>query len=368
MKILVTGANGFIGKNLVLRLRETPGIKVLIFVRNQDEAALHNYLAQADAVIHLAGENRPSDPEAFHKINAGLTEHLCQSLKTLGKRIPILLASSIQADQDNPYGTSKLAAEEAVGWLAHMHGNPVAVYRLPGVFGKWCKPNYNSVVATFCYNKARDLPVIINNANTEIRLVYVDDVIDSFLARLFNPWTGLVQQTISPEYTITLGALSDQIDAFKNCRHNLVSERVGAGFIRALYATYVSYLPVEKFAYKLPSHGDKRGVFVEMLKTPDAGQFSFFTAHPGVTRGGHYHHTKTEKFLVIKGHARFGFKHMISNEVYHLETHGYEPQIVETVPGWTHDIKNIGEDEMIVMLWANEIFDRTRPDTFSSPL
>lgn len=368
MRILVTGANGFIGKNLVLRLRETPGIEVLTFVRNQDEAALDNYLAQADAVIHLAGENRPSDLEAFHKVNAGLTEYLCKSLKTLGKRIPILLASSIQADQDNPYGSSKLAAEEAVGQLSEMHANPVSIYRLPGVFGKWCKPNYNSVVATFCYNKARDLPVTINNSNTEIRLVYVDDVIDSFLARLSSPWAGLVQQTISPEYAITLGALSDQIDAFKNCRYNLVSERVGAGLTRALYATYVSYLPVEKFAYKLPAYGDERGVFVEMLKTPDAGQFSFFTAHPGVTRGGHYHHTKTEKFLVIKGHARFGFKHMISNEAYYLETHGDEPQIVETVPGWTHDIKNIGEDEMIVMLWANEIFDRARPDTFSSPL
>jgi UDP-2-acetamido-2,6-beta-L-arabino-hexul-4-ose reductase len=368
MKVLVTGANGFIGKNLVMRLREGAGIDVLIFIRSQDDASLHSLLAQADAVVHLAGENRPNDVEEFRKVNAGLTQLLCQSLKTLGKNVPMILASSIQAEQDNPYGSSKLAAEHAVRGLAEMNGNPVAIYRLPGVFGKWCKPNYNSVVATFCYNKARNLPVIINDASAEVKLAYIDDVIDAFLAQLSVPWTGLVRPTISPEYTITLGALSDQIDAFKNCRDNLVSERVGVGFLRALYATYVSYLPVERFAYKIPSHGDERGVFVEMLKTPDAGQFSFFTAHPGVTRGGHYHHTKTEKFLVIKGHARFGFRHMISNEVCHLETHGDEPQIVETVPGWTHDIKNIGDDEMIVMLWANEIFDRTKPDTVSCPL
>lgn len=368
MKVLVTGANGFIGKNLVMRLREAGGIEVLTFIRGQDHASLHSLLAQADAVVHLAGENRPNDVEEFRKVNTGLTQLLCQSLKTLDKKIPILLASSIQAEQDNPYGSSKLLAENVVGELAQMHGNPVTIYRLPGVFGKWCKPNYNSVVATFCYNKARNLPVFIRDANAELTLVYIDDVIDSFLAQLSAPWTGLLRRTICPEYTITLGALSDQLDAFKNCRENLVSERVGAGFIRALYATYVSYLPVEGFAYKLPSHADERGVFVEMLKTPDAGQFSFFTAHPGVTRGGHYHHTKTEKFLVIKGHARFGFRHMISNEVHHLETHGDEPQIVETIPGWTHDIKNIGQDEMIVMLWANEIFDRTNPDTFSCPL
>jgi UDP-2-acetamido-2,6-beta-L-arabino-hexul-4-ose reductase len=368
MKILVTGANGFIGKNFVLRLREEAATEILTFVRGQDDASFHSLLAQADAVVHLAGENRPNDAEEFYKVNAGLTQLLCVSLKNLGKKIPILLASSIQAGQDNPYGFSKLAAEHAVEELAEMHGNPVAIYRLPGVFGKWCKPNYNSVVATFCHNKVRDLSVTINDPNAQVRLVYVDDVIDAFLAQLDTIWVGLIRPSINPEYTISLGELSNQIDAFKNCRSTLVSEHVGTGLTRALYATYVSYLPVEKFAYSIPSYGDERGVFVEMLKTPDAGQFSFFTAHPGITRGGHYHHTKTEKFLVIKGHARFGFRHMITNEEYQIETHGYEPQIVETVPGWTHDIKNIGDDEMIVMLWANEIFDRTRPDTFSYPL
>jgi UDP-2-acetamido-2,6-beta-L-arabino-hexul-4-ose reductase len=208
--------------------------------------------------------------------------------------------------------------------------------------------------------------VQINDANARIRLVYVDDVVSAFLSLLATPWSGVVRPVVQPEYSITLGELSAQIDAFKNCRSTLVSERVGAGLTRALYATYVSYLPKDKFAYEVPAYGDARGVFVEMLKTPDAGQFSFFTAHLGITRGGHYHHTKTEKFLVIKGKARFGFRHMLTNEVYHLDTEGAKPQVVETVPGWTHDITNIGDEEMVVMLWANEIFDRANPDTITS--
>lgn len=366
MKVLVTGANGFIGKNLVLRLREQVDTEVLTYVRSQDSAALNALLAQADVVVHLAGENRPADVQAFIDVNVGLTEQICQGLHAQDRSVPLILASSAQAELDNPYGRSKLAAEQAVQALAQEHGNSVAIYRLPGVFGKWCKPNYNSVVATFCHNKARDLPVQINDASARVRLVYVDDVINAMLRQLASGWSGVLRPAVAPEYSVTLGELSNQIDAFKNCRNSLVTERVGAGFVRALYATYVSYLPVDKFAYAVPVHGDARGVFVEMLKTPDAGQFSFFTAHPGITRGGHYHHTKTEKFLVIKGHARFGFRHMLTNEVHHLETHGDQPQIVETVPGWTHDITNIGTNEMVVMLWANEIFDRANPDTIAS--
>ncbi len=366
MKVLVTGANGFIGRNLVLRLREQAGTEVLSYVRGQSGDALCEALAQCDAVVHLAGENRPADVQAFAEVNTGLTEYLCQGIRALGETIPVLLASSAQAELDNPYGRSKLAAEQAVQLLASEHGNPVAIYRLPGVFGKWCKPNYNSVVATFCHNKAHDLPVQINDASARVRLVYVDDVVNAMLAQLVSGWTGLVRSDVSPEYSINLGELSDQIDAFKNCRTSLVSERVGKGLVRALYATYVSYLPKERFVYDVPVHGDARGVFVEMLKTPDAGQFSFFTALPGITRGGHYHHTKTEKFLVIKGHARFGFRHMLTNELHFIETQGDKPQVVETVPGWTHDITNIGADEMVVMLWANEIFDRANPDTINS--
>jgi UDP-2-acetamido-2,6-beta-L-arabino-hexul-4-ose reductase len=320
-------------------------------------------LVLADVVIHLAGENRPASPDAFEQVNAGLTRQICNGLRALGKSTPLLLASSAQAELDNPYGRSKLAAEQAVAALAQGNGNPVAIYRLTGVFGKWCKPNYNSVVATFCHNKAHDLPVKVNDANSRIRLVYVDDVVNDFLSLLTAGWSGLVRPVVAPEYSITLGELSEQIEAFKNCRTTLVSERVGTGLTRALYATYVSYLPKEKFAYDIPAYRDERGVFVEMLKTPDSGQFSFFTAHPGITRGGHYHHTKTEKFLVIKGKARFGFRHMLTNDVFNIDTEGTKSQVVETVPGWTHEITNVGDDEMVVMLWANEIFDRANPDT-----
>lgn len=368
MKVLVTGSNGFIGKNLVLRLREQDPTEVLMYVRGQDDAALREALTQADAVVHLAGANRPADMQSFAEVNTGLTERVCQCLKALGKTIPVLLASSAQAELDNPYGRSKLAAEQAVQALAREHGNPVAIYRLPGVFGKWCKPNYNSVVATFCHNKAHDLPVQISDPSARVRLAYVDDVVNSMMGKLAFGIAGLEYPTIEPEYSITLGELSEQIDAFKNCRSTLMSERVGTGLTRALYATYVSYLPVAAFTYIVPQHADQRGVFVEMLKTPDCGQFSYFTAHPGITRGGHYHHSKTEKFLVIKGQARFRFRHMQTGQSHELATTGDKPEVVETVPGWTHDITNIGSDEMVVMLWANEVFDRTHPDTFACPL
>ncbi len=366
MKVLVTGANGFIGKNLVLHLRERAGTEVLTLMREEGDSAWQAALAQADAVVHLAGENRPTDPAAFDEVNIGLTQRLCDTLQSMGKRIPVLFSSSAQAEQDNPYGRSKRAAEKVLAQLAERNGNPVVIYRLPGVFGKWCRPNYNSVVATFCHNMAHDLPIQVHDAQACVRLVYVDDVVNAFLHALQEPIAGLSHSTVAPEYNITLGELSDQIDAFKNCRSTLVSERVGTGLTRALYATYVSYLPVEKFVYGVPAHLDTRGVFVEMLKTPDAGQFSFFTARPGITRGGHYHHTKTEKFLVIKGRARFGFRHMLTNEMYYLETSGERPEVVETVPGWTHDITNIGFEEMVVMLWASEIFDRANPDTVPS--
>lgn len=366
MKILITGSNGFIGKNLSIRLRELPGFDVLSYVRGQALADLHGLLSEADAVVHLAGENRPTDEQAFADVNIGMTELLCESLRAQRRSIPLLLASSEQVELDNPYGRSKLAAEQVVQSLADEGINPVAIYRLPGVFGKWCKPNYNSVVATFCYNKARDLPVHINDPCARVRLVYVDDVVNSILDLIKSTWEGILRPQIRPEYTITLSDLSEQIDAFKECRRTLLLEHVGVGLTRALYATYISYLPVSKFIYSVPAYTDARGVFVEILKTPDAGQFSFFTAHPGVTRGGHYHHTKTEKFLVVKGHARFGFRHILTNEVHYLETNGDIPQIVETVPGWTHDITNIGNEEMVVMLWANEIFDSTNPDTITS--
>lgn len=369
-RVLVTGANGFIGKNLIVRLRELSNVTVSTFVRGDDAALLPQLVSQVDAIVHLAGENRPADEAAFAQVNAGLTSALCdatrQTFQSSGRHLPLVLASSSQAERDNPYGRSKLAAEEAVHALAHVTGNPCTIFRLPGVFGKWCKPNYNSVVATFCHNIARDLPIQINDATASLRLVYVDDVVTALLAALEAPASGCLPAKVEPEYTTTLGELANQIRAFGNCRSTLMTERVGTGFVRALYATYVSYLPNEKFSYQVTQHADPRGVFVEMLKTPDSGQFSYFTAHPGITRGGHYHHTKTEKFLVIKGQALFRFRHLLTNELVELRTSGDNPQVVDTIPGWTHDITNVGDDEMVVMLWANENFDRQKPDTVAS--
>ena len=366
-RILVTGANGFIGKNLVVRLNELSNITVSTFVRGEDAALLPQLVSDVDAVVHLAGENRPADESAFAQVNAELTATLCNAIKkefqSTGRNVPLVLASSTQAERDNPYGRSKIAAEAVAQSLTKETGNPCVIFRLPGVFGKWCKANYNSVVATFCYNIARDLPIQINDPMTSLRLVYVDEVVTSLIAALEAPVFGCVQAKVEPEYTTTLGELANQIRAFGDCRSTLLAERVGTGFVRALYATYVSYLPNEKFSYWLMQHTDDRGAFVEMLKTPDSGQFSYFTAHPGITRGGHYHHTKTEKFLVIKGEALFRFRHLLTNELVELQTNGGTPQVVDTIPGWTHDITNVGDGEMVVMLWANENFDRENPDT-----
>lgn len=373
--ILITGANGFVGKNLQLHLSERKDVQVRCFTRANTVDELPALLNGADFVFHLAGVNRPQDPAAFVVGNAGLTQALCTALAqvatTTGRKVPVAFASSIQAAQDNAYGQSKRAAEDALFALQHEYGVSVHVFRLPNVFGKWARPNYNSAVATFCHNTARGLPITVNDPAASLTLVYVDDVVQRFIHLLDGADAALDAAgfaTVAPQYSTTVGALAAQIQAFKESRNNLVTERVGTGLVRALYSTYVSYLPVEEFAYTVPQHGDARGVFVEMLKTPDCGQFSYFTAHPGITRGGHYHHSKTEKFLVIKGCARFKFRHMHTGETHTLDTSGEQAQVVETVPGWTHDITNIGSDELVVMLWANEIFDRERPDTFACAL
>jgi UDP-2-acetamido-2,6-beta-L-arabino-hexul-4-ose reductase len=369
-RILVTGSKGFIGKNLVMHLRQQPDISVTTFDRGDDVSSLPKLVSQIDIVIHLAGENRPKDQNAFREANVDLTAALCAAvngeISSADRKIPLLLASSTQALQDNAYGRSKLAAEELLRTLAHRTGNPCLVFRLPGVFGKWCRPYYNSVVATFCYQIARDIPIQISDTEAGVRLVYVDDVVKSMLTALSTPPAGFSQVDVARGYEVTLGELAEQVYAFKECRSSLLSERVGQGFTRALYATYVSCLPEPKFAYPLQRHADARGVFVEMLKTHDSGQFSYFTAHPGITRGGHYHHTKTEKFLVVKGAALFRFRHIVTDEVVEIRTSSDNPEVVDTIPGWAHDITNVGEDEMIVMLWANENFDRENPDTVAS--
>lgn len=368
MNVVITGSAGFLGKNLDVRLQELADVTVRRIVRTSTTDDLSAALAGADFVFHLAGVNRPADVAEFETGNSDLAVRLAEEIARTGRRIPVAFASSTQAALDNPYGRSKRRAEEALLALSSEQNRSVFVFRLPNVFGKWSRPNYNSAVATFCHNLARDLPIQVDSSSS-VTLVYVDDVVETFIRAM----RGAIAATlgpleVEPTYTIAVRDLAEQIRAFRECRTSLVTERVGTGLTRALYSTYVSFLPTDRFAYSLPKYGDPRGVFVEMLKTPDSGQFSYFTAHPGVTRGGHYHHTKTEKFLVVRGRALFRFRHVLTGEHFELVAEGENPQVVETIPGWAHDITNVGSEEMVVMLWANENFDRARPDTITRAL
>jgi len=364
MRVLVTGAQGFIGKNLVVHLRERADMQIVTFSRGESVSGLPEKIQGVDFIFHLAGINRPKDDAEFIEGNCDLTRGLCKAVKDSGKPVPVIYTSSIQAERRNAYGSSKLMAEETLLALNKETGSPTYIYRLPNVFGKWCRPNYNSVVATFCHNIAHELPVSINDPASVLQLVYVDDVIADFVQVLDQrPEYGY--RVVNPSYDISVGELAQQLYKFKESRTSLLIEPVGTGLTRALYSTFISYFTPEQFAYPLVKHEDIRGVFVEMLKTRDSGQFSYFTAHPGVTRGGHYHHTKTEKFLVIKGLARFRFRNISSGEVHELSVSADSPEVVESIPGWSHDITNIGEDEIIVMLWANETFDRQKPDTIT---
>lgn len=363
MRIVITGADGFIGRNLAVRLGELGYADVVGITRQSGPEALRGALDGAGFVFHLAGVNRPREISEFLTGNAGLTVDVCAALERANCCAPVVFASSTQAVLDNPYGQSKRAAEETL--LAHSarQGKPVYLFRLTNVFGKWARPNYNSAVATFCHNLARGEPIQIHDPAAPLSLVYVDDVVDAFVGLLTAPETPGGFTEAGPVYDTTVGELAHVLSGFAESRSTLITARVGAGLLRALHATYLSYLPPASFAYEVPRHADPRGVFVEMLKTPDCGQFSYFTALPGITRGEHYHHSKTEKFLVIQGTARFGFRHIVTGERHAMVTKGGEARIVETVPGWTHNITNIGDDELIVMLWANERFDPAKPDT-----
>lgn len=365
MNILVTGAFGFIGKNLIVRLNELD-IQVATYTRKNSAEDLEELIKDTDFIVHLAGENRPKDEKDFDVVNAELTSSICDVVRSSDKNTPIILASSTQAELDNAYGKSKLDAEAVVKALEIDTGCPVHVYRLPGVFGKWCKPHYNSVVATFCHNISQDLPIQMNNPDFELSLVYIDDVVEEFVKVIQGEACCEKVPSVQPEYKIKLGDMANQIKMFRESRDSLITEKVGSGLVRKLYSTYLSYISPEQFVYSIPSYGDERGMFAEMLKTKDSGQFSFFTAKPGVTRGGHYHHSKTEKFLVVQGEAKFGFRHIISNENYEIIISSKNLKIVETVPGWSHDITNVGAGDMVVMLWANEIFDPDNPDTIAS--
>jgi UDP-2-acetamido-2,6-beta-L-arabino-hexul-4-ose reductase len=371
MRIVVTGANGFIGRNLVARLGERGHADIGLITRDTSEPQARSVLEAADVVFHLAGVNRPQDPVEFTTGNATLTATLCKVLETSGRHATLVLASSTQATQDHPYGRSKQAAEQAVREHGRRTGAPTFIFRFTNVFGKWARPHHNSAVATFCHHIARGLPITVHDRDAPLNLVYVDDVMEALLQCLphHRPGSPALDAQgwaqVEPVYATTVGEVADCLLGFAASRATLLTPRVGTGLVRALYSTYLSHLPAQAFAYEVPRHSDPRGTFVEMLKTPDCGQFSYFTAHPGVTRGEHYHHSKSEKFLVIKGKAHFGFRHIATGERHELVTLGGEGKIVETSPGWTHNITNVGDEEMIVMLWANEIFDRDKPDTFA---
>ena len=374
-RILITGADGFVGSNLQLHLSQRKETEVLLFTRSNTLEQLSQMVSGVDVIFHLAGVNRPQVQEEFGQVNVELTQQMCdlvmKEMRVTGKPIKVVYTSSIQAELDNPYGNSKREAEVALLAVARKSDLDLYIYRLPNVFGKWSKPNYNSVVATFCYNVARDLPIQINKPDVLLNLVYVDDLLIEFekvLDGLVKPALADSFAVIPQTYQITVADLAEKLRGFRNGMVSLHVDKVGEGLTRALYATYVSFLPKEFFASKLKQHVDSRGVFVEMLKTRDSGQFSYFTAHPGVTRGGHFHHSKTEKFLVIIGNARFRFRHMQTGETYEVHTSGECAQVVETIPGWTHDITNTGTQDLVVMLWANEIFDPKRPDTYSCPV
>jgi UDP-2-acetamido-2,6-beta-L-arabino-hexul-4-ose reductase len=365
-RIVVTGGDGFIGRNLRFRLAELGYRDVVSIGRNASTDELQESLANADFVFHLAGVNRPPDAAEFEAGNAGFTREVCATIAANGRPVPIAFTSSTQAAADNPYGRSKQAAEDALRQYSQQSGAPAYVLRLTNVFGKWARPNYNSAVATFCYNLTRGLPITVNDPNASLNLLYIDDAITALVALIGAQTAGFQFTDAGPVYSTSVGEVATILRSFVDSRRSLIIPEVGQGLVRALYATYVSYLPPEEFSYGLTLHADPRGTFVEVIKTPAHGQVSFFTAGPGVTRGEHYHHTKTEKFLVVKGRARFAFRQIVTGELFDIVVNGEEPRVVETVPGWAHNITNIGDVELVVLLWANEIFDPKAPDTIAS--
>lgn len=363
--IAITGATGFVAANLKFRLRELGFLDIRSISHSIDDHDLRKTLVDVNVVFHLAGVNRPTEVDEFHAGNAGFTSRLCVALASVAPTASIIYSSSVQANLLNPYGKSKKLAEEILIEHGKNFGAPISIFRLTNIFGKWSRPNYNSVVSTFCYNISRDIPIKIDNPNSKLNLIYIDDVINSFIIEMKNPSIDKLYIDSGPIYSTTVGEVERLIREFREYRANFSIGRVGEGFVRALYSTYVAALPPERFSYSLPMHVDPRGTFVEVLKTLDSGQFSYFTAQPGVTRGGHYHHSKTEKFLVICGEAEFRFRQIETGVEHSIVTNGNNAQIVETVPGWAHDITNVGNGIMVVMLWANEIFDRNKPDTVS---
>lgn len=368
MKVLVTGARGFIGKNLVQRLLsdECPDVsEVFEYDQDTDPSLLEARCAECEFVVHLAGVNRPQDPAEFTTGNVDLTTRL---LGLLGKRggCPVLLSSSTQAALDNPYGASKKAAEDAVFAYAAESGSPVFVYRLPGVFGKWSRPNYNTVVATFCYNIARDLPITLTDPDAELVLAYVDDVVDEFVRALSGDVAAgqVTPLSIPVSYATTLGDLAARLQEFRAMREDLRVPDTSDSFAMKLYATYLSFLPDDGFGYPLKMNVDERGSFTEIIRTPDRGQFSVNVIKPGIVKGNHWHNTKNEKFLVVSGGGVIRFRRVDGTHVLEYRVSADELRVVDIPPGYTHNIENAGCTDMVVFMWASESFDPDSPDTF----
>ncbi len=376
MNILVTGANGFIGKNLCTALKNikdgrdrTSGlnadIRVFEYDLDTDPALLDDYCKDADFIFHLAGVNRPKDPSEFMSGNTGFTFVLLDALKRHRNTCPVMISSSIQAEQDNPYGQSKKAGEDLLYSYSAETGAKAFVYRFPNVFGKWCRPNYNSVVATFCHNITHDLPINVNDRSVMMTLVYIDDVVIELIRALKGQENRFGKYCSIPvEHKITLGEIADLLYSFKASRENRSVPNLSDEFTKKLYATYLSYLPADQFSYPLKMNIDSRGSFTEILRTADRGQFSVNISKPGVTKGNHWHNTKNEKFLVVSGKGVIRFRKIDTAEIYEYHVSSDQLEVVDVPTGYTHNIENLGDADMVTFMWASECFDPDKPDTF----
>lgn len=365
MKILITGAKGFVGKNLKAELNNRGFNDIYEFDIDTDKSLLNEFTKDCEFIFHLAGVNRPKDEKEFLVNNVGFTSELLDLLKKNNNKAPVLITSSIQAEKENPYGNSKRSEEELLFSYSKETGTEVLVYRLANIFGKWSRPDYNTVIATYCYNIARKLEIHINDPYAELILCYIDDVIDEFIRALHGNETRSGKYCLVPvTYKIKLGDLAEKIRSFKNSRNDLSIPDMKDELTKKLYSTYLSFLPEDKFAYDLNMHCDNRGSFTEFIRTSDRGQVSINITKPGVTKGNHWHHTKNEKFLVVKGEGIICFRKINSDEIIEYRVSGEKLQVVDIPTGYTHSITNIGQDDMVTVMWANEAFNSEKPDTY----
>jgi len=363
MNVLVTGAAGFIGSNLCEWLRQRADVTLLMFDRGDADRDLREHLAVADFVYHLAGVMRPDNEGEFETVNVGLTKRICEHLLNLGRAVPIAFTSSVQAMLDNAYGKSKNRAKKVLIKYAGQSGARITVYELTNVFGKWAKPNYTSVVATFCHNIARDLPILISNPEHSLELVYIDDVVHRFITDLDISEEGVCSD-VTPVYQVTLGCLSELLISFRDMRRKLVLPDLSDEFIRKLYGTYLSHLDPSNLSYALDKRCDDRGCLAEFIKSNPAGQSFVSRTTPGAIRGNHYHRTKAEKFLVLDGQAVVRLQHVLSGEMVTYNVNGTDLSVIDIPPGLNHSIENVGTVDLVTLFWASEVFDPQNPDTY----